>query len=119
MCLVNDLFIEKTGVPLGSSEARRFIRDHSTKIGHNFSIFKLPNPEDVVVEDYISNRLITIHDINDRALIKADEEDAIVSALNSGLMQLDDRGNFNPDSPVTNAQFAKIVLKILEREGSD
>ena len=119
MSLVNDLFVEKTGVPLGSAEARRFIRDHSIKIGYNFSIFKLPNPEDVVVEDYVNSKLITIHDINDRELIKEDEEDAIISALNSGLMHLDNQGNFNPDSPVTNAQFAKMVLKILEREGSD
>lgn len=113
MSLVNDFFISQTGLPLSNSAAKKFIRAHSTTIGNGFRLFRLPNPEDIDIKEYLEGRLASVYDINDGHQIDPELVDEVLYVLNKGYMHLDEEGNFAPDTAVTRIELAAILARIL------
>ena len=113
MSLVNDFFIEQTGLPLSSAGSKKFIKAHSTTIGNGFRLFRLPDPDTINIKEFTEDRLSSIYDIGDGYLIDPELVDEVLYVLNRGYMHLDEEGNFNPNQPVTNIQMAEILAKIL------
>lgn len=116
MALVNDFFIDKTGYPLSNAGSRAFIRKYSIPVCHGFNLFRLPNPDEIQIEDFSDNHLYTIFDIANRASIPPESVDDILFALNMGYMNLDENGNFDATAPVTNEQLAQIIHRMLNHK---
>lgn len=113
MSLVNDFFIEQTGLPLSSTGSKKFIKTHSTTIGNGFRLFRLPDPESINVKEFTEDRLSSIYDIADGNSIDPELVDEVLYVINRGYMHLDEEGNFNPNNPITNIKMAEILAKIL------
>lgn len=114
LSLVNDYFIHKTGKPLSSKFAKKFIEIYSVYIAPGYSAFKLPNPNEIDITEFTEKGHVEITDITDAHELNSDTVDAVLAALNSGLMTLDENGRFNPHEHVSNADMARFIAKFLK-----
>lgn len=112
MALVNDMFLDKTGYPLSSAAAKTFIRKHSLNVGYGFNMFRLPDPDEVYIDEYVDKHVVTVHDITNRSEISAESIDAILFAINQGFMELNEEGQFDTTKPVTQEQLAIVIDRL-------
>lgn len=119
--VVNDFFIDKTGKPLSSEKMYQFLKDCSVDIGDAGKDIKtgwgapiLPPPDEVDIQKYVGGGE-AVKQYADDAKISPWHKDDVYRARELGLMQGDDKGNFDPQDPVTREQLASVAVRLYDK----
>ena len=120
MCLAQQFFKEKAGRKLYQDEMMEFIKDFSVDLGeegfdhlHGWGLFVLPEPSKIDVKKYLlrgSNEMIFKDTKGHWA------EKAIDRISDKGLMAGYPDGSFKPDQPITRAELAVVLERVLKNE---
>ena len=117
-CLVDELFLQKTGRPLSRAGMVQFFRDHCEDIGEagrdscsGFGLVVLPEPGEIDIEKYREAEQMTFTDAH---LIADWAKDAVEYCVEHGLMQ--GKGDcFDPLAPITRQEMAVILKRLGEK----
>lgn len=117
-CLVDELFVKKTGKPLSRAAKVRFFLDHTEDIGDpgkddqaGFGLVVLPAPGEIDISKYAEVEQMAFSDEN---LIADWAKDAVTYCVENGLMQ--GKGEkFDPLSPITRQEMAVILQRLGDK----
>lgn len=123
LALVQQFFLEKTNKTLNQEQIYRFIIDNSIDLGEKgkddmfgHGLFILPNPEDIIIKDYVN---VSDNNIGDDIMDFKDVDKNRWSAKNIdlvsdlGLMNGYPDGTFKPAQPVTREEIATVLANLV------
>lgn len=123
LALVQQFFLEKTNKTLNQKQIYRFIIDNSIDLGEKgkddmfgHGLFILPNPEDIIIKDYVN---VSDNNIGDDIMDFKDVDKNRWSAKNIdlvsdlGLMNGYPDGTFKPAQPVTREEIATVLANLV------
>lgn len=119
--LVQQLFTEKTGMPLSREALLRFFKDHCVDIGPSgkdvqsgYGAVVLPPPGTIDVWAYQEKGTedMKVDDFKDAAQISEWAKDGVQFCLDTGIMDGVGNGLFDPKGPVTREQLATVIYRL-------
>lgn len=128
LALVQDFFLEKTGRALNQDEIYSFILDNTIDLGekgrdveYGHGLFTLPNPEEINPYKYVKKTkseegediMDKFTDVNKNAWYYK----AVKWAVENGILKGKSNTTFDPNAPLTRAEYAQAEYNKVIKEG--
>lgn len=118
-CLVDDFFIDKKGLPLTREGMIQFFKDNCKDIGDKgvdpktgFGAVILPEPNSIDIDKYYNigrTNMSTLDKFKDKNDISNWAKASVEWAVNTGILQGDDKGYLLPKAYLTREQMAVML----------
>lgn len=119
-CLVDDFFIDKTGVPLSREKMMQFFKDNCKDIYYDgfdnktgYGAVILPDPSTIDIDKYRSDNNM-LDQFNDKDQISSWAKDSVSRCISNGLMNGKGEG-FDPKGTLTREELACVVDRMYSK----